>query len=241
MSSHNPPANYMLNERHFFATLVVAILLHSVGLVAWSLSPKTVVQDIPIRVLNIRLGAGEEDMELEKSQMDTSMNGNAPSVDEVLDKMARDMNTKQAAPQPVDNGLQGRAQPKLSAKSDAKQFVREVNATSKTSAGTSPTGTKDAEIMSRYTQLISLWIQKFKVYPEDARVQGLKGSTVVRVRIDRKGTVRYYALEYTTGSEILDHAAIDMIKRANPVPSVPSDYPKGELLEFLIPVSFSLL
>ncbi len=242
MLNNSQQAPYMLNERHFFITLLVAMLLHSLGFIVWNLSPKSIVQDIPIRVLNIRLGAGDEqDPELEKIETQAALNTNAPSVDDALDRIAKDMQKKQPEPEASGNQTQAAPQVKAPDKLDAKQFVREVNSVSKNAALTSPTGTKDAEIMSRYTQLISLWIQKFKVYPEEARVQGLKGSTVVRVRIDRKGTVRYYALEYTTGSEMLDHAAIDMIKRANPVPAVPSDYPKGELLEFLIPVSFSLL
>ena len=42
-----------------------------------------------------------------------------------------------------------------------------------------------------------------------------------------------------------DHAqdllrTTDNCIRANPVPAVPNDYPRGDLMEFLIPVSFHL-
>ena len=30
-----------------------------------------------------------------------------------------------------------------------------------------------------------------------------------------------------------------MIRRANPVPSVPENYPAGSLIEFLIPITFA--
>ncbi len=126
----------------------------------------------------------------------------------------------------------------------AKQFVR-TNAMQAPSAkgngailGNS--SAKEAEMMSRYEQLISLWIEKFKKYPDEARSQGMQGETVVRIRIDRQGTIRYYILERSTGYQVLDKAAIDMVKRANPVPSVPNDYPPGDLIEFLIPVNFHL-
>jgi protein TonB len=126
----------------------------------------------------------------------------------------------------------------------AKQFVR-TNAMQAPSAkgngsvmGNSTA--KEAEMMSRYEQLISLWIEKFKKYPDEARSQGMQGETVVRIRIDRQGTVRYYILERSTGHQVLDKAAIDMVKRANPVPAVPNDYPQGDLIEFLIPVNFHL-
>lgn len=224
---------YMLSERHFMMTLLGALFIHSLGFVAWTLSPKTQVQDIPIRVLNIRLGSAE-DPEIERMQTEAMLNSNPRSVDQALANIVRDMQ-----PKPKEPVVETEA-PKPE-KPIVKQYVREVNAPSvKAPKSDAKSTAKDAEIMSRYTQLISLWIQKFKLYPEAARLEGLNGSTVVRVRIDRKGNVRYYALEYSTGYEALDHAAIDMIKRANPVPAVPSDYPKGELLEFLIPVSFSL-
>jgi len=126
----------------------------------------------------------------------------------------------------------------------AHQFVRddEVQSTASNNTGASAgnSGTHEAELVSHYEQLISLWIQKFKLYPAEARTQGMQGETVVRIRIDRHGNIRYYVLERSTGFPALDHAAIDMIRRANPVPAVPVDYPRGDLMEFLIPVSFHL-
>lgn len=128
----------------------------------------------------------------------------------------------------------------------ARQFVREnapaISAAAEKGAGT-PLGNSsahDAEMISRYTQLISLWIQKFKIYPAEARDQGMHGETMIRINIDRQGNIRYYNLERSTGYQILDRAAIDMIRRANPVPAAPNEYPQSDLMEFLIPVDFNL-
>jgi protein TonB len=96
--------------------------------------------------------------------------------------------------------------------------------------------TSEQEIRARYEQTISAWIQQHRIYPASAR--GREGRAVVRVRIDRQGYVRYYALEESAGTEALDRAAVDMIRRANPVPAVPADYPAGNLIEFLIPMTF---
>lgn len=93
-------------------------------------------------------------------------------------------------------------------------------------------------VRERYEQQISAWIQQHKIYPSAAA--GAEGKVVMRMRIDRTGYVRYYALEQSSGNAALDAAAIDMIRRANPVPAVPADYPAGDLLEFLIPVNFRL-
>jgi len=96
--------------------------------------------------------------------------------------------------------------------------------------------TSEQEIRARYEQAISAWIEQHRIYPASAR--GREGRAVVRVRIDRQGYVRYYALEESSGTDALDRAAVDMIRRANPVPAVPADYPAGNLIEFLIPMTF---
>ncbi len=91
-------------------------------------------------------------------------------------------------------------------------------------------------VRARYEQEISGWIQQHKLYPSSAN--GREGRVVVRMRIDRTGAVRYYAIEQTSGVQALDDAALDMVRRANPVPAVPANYPAANLVEFLIPISF---
>ena len=105
-------------------------------------------------------------------------------------------------------------------------------------AGTENTMTAQSmqAIRARYEQEISAWIQRHKYYPADAG--GREGRAIVRMRIDRAGNVRYYAIEQSAGLTALDLAALDMIRRANPVPAVPTTYPAGNLVEFLIPITF---
>jgi TonB family protein len=236
MSNSRAHTSYTLGSRHFAVTLVFALLLHFSGFVVWKFSPKQQVRDIPIRTMNIRLGEAEE---LDSQTVEPTFAApaaNPMQMEAVIEQLTRETplaKPQEAPPVPPTPPV---------AKDEAKQYVREVNAprVKKTARGDRQ-GKRDAEIMSRYTQLISLWIQKFKVYPEEARLQGYKGATVVRMRIDRRGNIVYYALERSTGIELLDKAAIDMIRRANPVPAVPNDYPEGETFEFLIPVNFSLI
>lgn len=107
------------------------------------------------------------------------------------------------------------------------------------SAG-APGGTLNAEeakaIRVRYEQQISGWVAKHRFYPAEAG--GRQGRAVVRVRIDRQGYVRYYSVDETSGYGVFDRAAIDMIRRASPMPSAPMNYPAGNLIEFLIPITF---
>jgi protein TonB len=108
-----------------------------------------------------------------------------------------------------------------------------VSELTKTGGGT---GESPQVIRERYEQQISTWVGRHTIYPPDAR--GREGRAVVRMRIDRTGYVRYYAIEQSSGIAAIDAAAIDMVRRANPMPSVPDNYPSGSLIEFLIPITF---
>ena len=114
-------------------------------------------------------------------------------------------------------------------------FIREAGSTE---TGNASAAENAQAARARYEMEISGWIQKHKLYPPDAN--GAEGRAVVRMRIDRSGNVRYYGIEEASGNAVLDAAAIDMIRRANPMPVVPSDYPAGSLVEFLIPISFKV-
>ncbi|MGB1539412.1 MAG: TonB family protein [Rickettsiales bacterium] len=98
----------------------------------------------------------------------------------------------------------------------------------------------EAEVVRRYEQLISVWIQRHKTYPAEAMQQGVQGKAIIRIRIDRTGRIKYFKLQQRTGSPMLDEAVIAMVRAANPVPPVPANYPAGNLIEFLIPISYKL-
>lgn len=106
--------------------------------------------------------------------------------------------------------------------------------------GTAAPTAQQAEAMARYEQVLSQWLQRHKKYPPEARAQNLEGQAVIRLRIDRMGNVKFYRLQQRTGSDVLDRAALEMVRAANPVPTVPDEYPAGTLLEFLVPVHFTL-
>ena len=96
-----------------------------------------------------------------------------------------------------------------------------------------------AEVMSRYEQQISAWIDRFKPNTLMAAGQPDRVTASVRIRIDKRGNIRYMQLEQSTGFAVLDHAAIETVRRANPVPPAPADYPVEESIEFIVPVVFT--
>ena len=227
-----------LTNRHFAAVLGATFLFHIASLYIYYVIPRTPVVNIPVRALNIRLG----DVDV---QDETAPQPKVPNAQQVEASMTKLMRTPVADKVPLEEAktpktVQPLTAPKTQEQPDApRQFVRET----KTKAAGSDIGNSTAttaEIKSRYEQTISLWIAKFKVYPEEARAAGMQGNTAVRIRIDRRGNIRYSALEQSTGYPDLDRAALDMVRRANPVPAVPNDYPQGEMFEFLIPVNFQM-
>jgi protein TonB len=91
----------------------------------------------------------------------------------------------------------------------------------------------------RYEQVLFAWMNRHKQYPMLAQRRGIEGEGSVRVRIDRDGRVLERSVARSTGEQMLDQAALDMVRRANPFPAVPSEY-AGETFEFVAPIQYRL-
>lgn len=252
---HEP---YALSHRHFALATGAALALHLMAWAAWYLAPSPQVIDVPVRALNIKLG--DEDVVPESAGVQTI--DNSAGVENIIARMVRDTHAEIDRAKAVEEALKKAAPPPKPPKQDkiaargfdrraegvkaaapvlpvARQYVRDL-APPGTGSTLGESAARNAEILTRYEQLISLWIKKFQTYPAEAHAKSIEGETVIRIRIDRRGNIRYYALDHTTGSELLDRAALDMVLRANPVPPVPADYPPGESIEFKVPVRFRL-
>lgn len=93
-------------------------------------------------------------------------------------------------------------------------------------------------ITARYTQQISIWIDKHKEYPPAAKERAMQGRVLLRIRIDRAGNIRKASIERSSGYPVLDNAVLQAARKANPLPAVPSQYPGGHLLAFIVAVDF---
>ncbi len=71
---------------------------------------------------------------------------------------------------------------------------------------------------------LSAWLQAHRVYPDAARRAGEEGSPTIRFTIARDGSVTAVALIRTSGSELLDTAALALLDHAQ-VPPLPSNFP----------------
>ncbi len=249
-----------ISRRQFIASLIIAFILHTLFFTAVHLAPREPVLDIPVRTLNIKLGdalSGEEEAllaeatvpEANSEQIEASLtNAFAMQTDEESGAVSMESLSQQRQtplPRTEINRQTAIGKQGVTASQAARQYVRErLPVQSSLPVAGDTLGNKllaPQMKVQAYTQTIALWLDKFKVYPEVAKAQGMQGRAMVRIRIDRRGNVHYRILSEKTPYPLLDKAVLDMVKRANPVPPVPADYPlTDEYLEFVIPVLFKL-
>lgn len=79
-------------------------------------------------------------------------------------------------------------------------------------------------------------IERFRRYPSDAQRARLQGTAYIRFRINRDGHVLSSSLERSSGYPALDDAAMDTLRRADPLPKIPADRP--DEIELLVPIEF---
>jgi protein TonB len=79
-------------------------------------------------------------------------------------------------------------------------------------------------------------LQRFKRYPP--RAHGASGTVTVRFDLNRAGEVVSSKVTKSSGNEILDEEALDILHRASPFPAFPAAKP-GTLDSFIAPVNFT--
>lgn len=253
--------NTYLTERDFIKMLGAALVVHAVIFTVAALMPHEQVTNIPVRALSFKLGDHDRVAAYVAKPVIAAEPTPAPIAVQVTQTLPKPAVERQSAPEslPVKRPKIYKItdpelpQPAPAIAPNPQQYVREVGAPSQQSVAAALAGAADgasggygaettmkqqaAEVIrARYEQEISAWIQRHKFYPVDAG--GREGRAVVRMRIDRSGVLRYYAIEQSSGLAALDASALDMIRRANPMPAVPASYPAGNLVEFLIPITF---
>jgi len=81
--------------------------------------------------------------------------------------------------------------------------------------------------------------RRYRHYPESARQAGLAGTSEVRVAVEAGGGARHAALARSSGHEILDKAALDMLRQAAGRAVLP-DSLRGQSFAVLLPVVFKV-
>ena len=97
----------------------------------------------------------------------------------------------------------------------------------------------DAEGLRQYRLDLALQARRFRRYPARALEASLGGTVEVRVAVAAAGAPEEIALAHSSGHELLDDAALDMLRRAAPRTVVP-DRLRGRSFVISLPVVFDL-
>lgn len=89
-----------------------------------------------------------------------------------------------------------------------------------------------------WEDLILAHLERFRRYPARAGAARQQGTVTVRFRMNRAGMVLSLAIMKKSGSYDLDQAALDTLKRAQPLPAIPADM--ADEVELTVPVEFKL-
>lgn len=98
------------------------------------------------------------------------------------------------------------------------------------------TGCVQANTVEAWKKKIQIQLASKRVFPPGARDQS--GTAKVKFAIDRQGKLISRELMESTGSELLDAAALGMVERAEPFPEPPAEV-RDDGLTFTQPVIFA--
>jgi protein TonB len=90
-----------------------------------------------------------------------------------------------------------------------------------------------------YATAIARILQRGLRYPAAARDQAIEGVAMVQFAIARDGTVIGPRLLQGSGSVLLDHEAVALLRRVSPLPRLPDSVP-GAQASVVVPVGFQL-
>lgn len=87
-----------------------------------------------------------------------------------------------------------------------------------------------------YNALVFGHLQRFKRYP--AAAHGASGVVLVRFALNRAGEVVSSDVSKSSGNGVLDHEALDILRRASPFPPFPTAKPGAQEI-YIAPVNFA--
>jgi len=90
-----------------------------------------------------------------------------------------------------------------------------------------------------YAERLARAIAQHKKYPRVAQMRGWQGEVLVDLKLNDRGAVLESRIERSSGYEILDKQALEMVAKAAPF-EAPPDILKSSIFNIQVPVSFKL-
>lgn len=92
---------------------------------------------------------------------------------------------------------------------------------------------------AKWQSRVLSWLNRHKRYPSSARSRRQEGLVQVAFTVDKGGRVTSSRVSRSSGIPALDQAALEMVRRASPVPAPPPEI-ASSALRLAVPVDFSL-
>jgi protein TonB len=115
----------------------------------------------------------------------------------------------------------------------------EAPAAEKPAAPKAGLSSKPSEATMSWQKSLVHHLNKHKKYPHEARKRGSEGVANVSFTIDRSGKVIETQLTQSSGSDLLDQEAIEVLERASPFPTPPSEMP-NITIKLSLPIQFRI-
>jgi len=98
---------------------------------------------------------------------------------------------------------------------------------------------QDVDAHGNYANLLGREFARYKQYPRLAQMRGWQGTVTVQLQIDGGGVVISSSISQSSGYEALDRQALEMVKKASPLPPPPEALRAHEFTVH-VPVVFRL-
>lgn len=96
-----------------------------------------------------------------------------------------------------------------------------------------------SENVDAYLTALNQHLRRHYEYPRRARRLGQEGTPIVEFEFNRDGELVSHRVKNSSSFTLLDHAAMDLLEEASPLPPVP-DSMEGQTFTFTLPVTFKL-
>lgn len=100
-------------------------------------------------------------------------------------------------------------------------------------------GSGDERLLDSYGQRLSEVLSRHQHYPRLARFRGWQGQVRLRLHLAQQGAVMDVEIAESSGYEVLDRQALEMVRLASPLP-VPPEGMRGDKFTVDVPVTFRL-
>jgi len=114
-----------------------------------------------------------------------------------------------------------------------------VSTTDQTGQANASVGISNANMEADYLATLASWLARHKRYPRAARRRNLEGVATLSFTVNAAGNVLRYEVVKSSGYEVLDREVVNMLQRAEPLPSLPRDLGRATL-DITIPIRFEL-